>query len=66
MKSFWKQFQTTLNTGSSNVRTVTLNEFFLLFGHNSQIKSGSTFDVAIITLYVYVCVCVILFSVIII
>ena len=44
IKSFWEQFQITLNTGSSNVRTVTLNENFVPFGHNSQIKSDSTFD----------------------
>ena len=31
VKSFWEQFQTTLNTGSSNARTVTLNDFFKNF-----------------------------------
>ena len=32
VKSFWEQFQTTLNTGSSNARTVTLKEnlYFLV------------------------------------
>ena len=57
VKSFWEQFQTTLNTGSSNARTVTLNENFVLFGHDSQIKSDSTFDLIILRakLYIYTC-----------
>ena len=55
VKSFWEQFQTTLNIGSSNARTVTLNENFVLFGHDSQIKSDSTFDLIILRakLYIY-------------
>ena len=57
VKSFGEQFQTTLNTGSSNVRTVTLNENFVLFGHDSQIKSDSTFDLIILRakFYIYTC-----------
>ena len=56
-KSFWEQFQTTLNTGSSNARTVTLNENFVLFGHDSQIKSDSTSDLIILRakFYIYTC-----------
>ena len=56
-KVFGDQFQITFNTGSSNARTVTLNEFFLLFGHNSQIKSDSTFDLIILhaKFYIYTC-----------
>ena len=57
VKSFWEQFQTTLNTGSSNARTVTLNENFVLFGYDSQIKSDSTFDLIILRakFYIYTC-----------
>ena len=62
IKSFWEQFQTTLNTESSNARTVTLNENFVLFGHDSQIKSDSTFDLIILCakfyIYTYInCTC---------
>ena len=57
IKSFWEQFQTTLNTRSSNARTVTLNENVVLCGHNSQIKSDSTFDFIILhaKFYIYTC-----------
>ena len=57
VKSFWEHFETTLNTGSSNARTVTLNENFALFGHDSQIKSDSTFDLIILRakFYIYTC-----------
>ena len=52
-----KVFLGTLNTGSSNARTVTLNENFVLFGHDSQIKSDSTFDLIILRakFYIYTC-----------
>ena len=57
IKSFWEQLQTTLNTRSSNARTVTLNENLLLFGHDSQLKSDSTFDLIILhaKFYIYTC-----------
>ena len=57
IKSFWEQFQTTLNTWSSIARTVMLNEKFVLFGHDSQIKSDSTFDLIILRakFYIYTC-----------
>ena len=57
VKSFSEQFQTTLNTGSSNARTVKLNENFVLFGHDSKIKSDSTFDLIILRakFYIYTC-----------
>ena len=46
-----------LNTGSSNARTVTLNENLLLFGHDSHFKSNNTFDLIIFreNLYIYTC-----------
>ena len=57
IKSFWEQFQTTLNTWSSIARTVMLNEKFVLFGHDSQIKSDSIFDLIILRakFYIYTC-----------
>ena len=57
IKSFWEQFQTALNTESSNATTVTLNENFVLFGHDSQIKSDSIFDLIILRakFYIYTC-----------
>ena len=56
-ETLWEQFQTTLNTGSSNARTVTLHENFVLFGHDSQMKSDSTFDLIILRakFYIYTC-----------
>ena len=55
--SFLEQFQTALNIGSSNARTVTLNENLLLFGHDSHFKSNNTFDLIIFRekLYIYTC-----------
>ena len=57
IKSFWEQFQTTLNIGSSNARTVTLNDNFVLFGHDSCFKLDSTFDLIILraNFYIYTC-----------
>ena len=52
IKSFWEQFQTALNTESSNATTVTLNENFVLFGHDSHFKSDNTFD---LKFYIYTC-----------